>query len=479
MICHSQKILVPALLAFSIMRQLSVSMVNAFVMPSKSFISHQKKFALSMSIPTFVDTLTSGLASIARLPGGTTVDQQKAATPSLQLQELYDVENNRACRKVRECITELDLVVDKVIPAAPNGRVFTDSSYAHALPSGTEIPRLVVTEDNGSNKIILTGSDDILEYMAEKCRESTVVDQRDNDLQQQAIFYLRECGNIVANLLRTGRGQKVCDAALGANVPRATKPLVLYSYEGNQFCRLVREVLTELDLVYELRSAGKESPRRQELAQVANGSTQCPFLLDPNQNVAMLESADIIAYLYKTYAKWTPPNELLEWASDNILSAPFVPPVLVEIASWQAGSRNEDQLSYQQDMDKAKAEITALVKATPVVVYTYSLSPFCTEAKTLLDRLNVAYQEKSLGAEWIPGLIQEPQTRAALTEMTGQSSLPHIFVGGQSIGGLFSGTPGLIPALKEGTFLEMVQQAGGNKKQQVSSSSSAVSVEKD
>jgi hypothetical protein len=43
--------------------------------------------------------------------------------------------------------------------------------------------------------------------------------------------------------------------------------------------------------------------------------------------------------------------------------------------------------------------------------------------------------------------------------MTGQSSLPHIFVGGKPIGGLFSGEPGLIPALREGKFLEWVQEA--------------------
>ena len=75
-------------------------------------------------------------------------------------------------------------------------------------------------------------------------------------------------------------------------------PLVLYSYEGNQFCRLVREVLTELDLVYELRSCGKGSRRREELANLTGGSTQCPYLIDPNnEGVAMAESGDIVGAL--------------------------------------------------------------------------------------------------------------------------------------------------------------------------------------
>ena len=33
------------------------------------------------------------------------------------------------------------------------------------------------------------------------------------------------------------------------------------------------------------------------------------------------------------------------------------------------------------------------------------------------------------------------ETRAALLEMTGQSSLPHVFIDGQHVGGLFTGSP--------------------------------------
>lgn len=73
---------------------------------------------------------------------------------------------------------------------------------------------------------------------------------------------------------------------------------MLYSYEGNQFCRLVREVLSELDLPYELRSAGKGSTRRSELAEITGGSTQCPLLIDPNTDTKMAESKDIVKYLY-------------------------------------------------------------------------------------------------------------------------------------------------------------------------------------
>lgn len=65
----------------------------------------------------------------------------------------------------------------------------------------------------------------------------------------------------------------------------------------------------------------------------------------------------------------------------------------------------------------------------------------------------------SLGKEWIPGLIKDPAKRAALLEITGQSSLPNIFIGGTSIGGLFSGSPGLVPALERGQLMKMIDDA--------------------
>jgi len=76
---------------------------------------------------------------------------------------------------------------------------------------------------------------------------------------------------------------------------------------------------------------------------------------------------------------------------------------------------------------------------------------FCIETKKkLLDNLDIDYKEISLGGKWIPGLIRQGQTlqkRAALLKMTGQLPLPNIFIGGKSIGSLFSGLLGLVPTL--------------------------------
>ena len=101
--------------------------------------------------------------------------------------------------------------------------------------------------------------------------------------------------------------------------PQPEKPLILYSYESSQFYRLIWEVLTELDVVHELRSVGKGLPQQEELASITGGYSQCPYLMDQNTGVNMPESRDIIEYLYSNYALWAPPSKLLRSASSVVM----------------------------------------------------------------------------------------------------------------------------------------------------------------
>ena len=115
---------------------------------------------------------------------------------------------------------------------------------------------------------------------------------------------------------------------------------------------------------------------------------------------------------------------------------------------------------------------------SPVVVFTYELSPFCLEATNLLAGLDYVeaaggFVEVSLGKEWAPGFIDDdgPASgavkRGVLLDMTGQSSLPHVFVGGRSVGGLFSGgadgASGLVPSLEAGDFKRLVEEASAKR----------------
>lgn len=355
---------------------------------------------------------------------------------------LYDLEGNRNCRVIREVISELDLVVT-IVPRPKYNVQNNTKNKSKTKDNGVVVedlvPQLEVKRKKKGDSMVLNGNDVIKDYLYSRYTGPGFVEPVDDS-------------NIVTDLLpsilRLGRGKKLSCAVSGLR-PRPKSPIVLYSYEGNQFCRLVREVLSELGISYELRSAGKGSPRRDEL-MIVSGATQCPYLVDPNTGTKMGESKEIIKYLYQTYALFVPPNEALQLVSTFVM--PLLKPFFAILAPLQAGEYDKGQI---------RQEIEEELQSSPVVIYTYKLSPFCIEALDVLKNIGIDYKEVSLGFEWVPGLIAKggAAKRAELGRMTGQTSLPHIFVGGQSIGGLFSGKPGLIPSLEKGSFTRMLKES--------------------
>jgi glutaredoxin-related protein len=110
-----------------------------------------------------------------------------------------------------------------------------------------------------------------------------------------------------------------------------------------------------------------------------------------------------------------------------------------------------------EDFVAAKKEIEETIANNHVVVYTYGLSPFSTQAMALLrDAGCIDAEQVELGSEWFLLGKEASTTRAALLEMTGQSSLPHVFIGGKHIGGIFSGEPGLAALQESGKLQEML-----------------------
>ncbi|MGM7369167.1 glutathione S-transferase N-terminal domain-containing protein, partial [Acinetobacter baumannii] len=88
------------------------------------------------------------------------------------------------------------------------------------------------------------------------------------------------------------------------------------------YSRVVRSVLSELELPYILHSVAKErwqdmgpailrlkpgkyeplkEGKREKLLPVMQGKMQVPYLEDPNTGVKMFESAEIVKYLKKQY----------------------------------------------------------------------------------------------------------------------------------------------------------------------------------
>jgi len=128
-------------------------------------------------------------------------------------------------------------------------------------------------------------------------------------------------------------------------------------------------------------------------------------------------------------------------------------PIMSPLSKIQAG---------QYDAAATESKIEQEVSANPVVIYSYSLSPFCTKAVDVLKEAGANPKVVELGAEWIPGLIsaEGAAIRAQLGSMTGRTSMPHIFIGGESIGGLCDGTPGLLPLRDQSLLKERLQKAG-------------------
>jgi len=90
------------------------------------------------------------------------------------------------------------------------------------------------------------------------------------------------------------------------------------------------------------------------------------------------------------------------------------------------------------DKESIVQEINDTVQSkNKAVIYTYSLSPFSSEAVNILQGSGYEFTQIELGAEWFLLGAKESVTRVALSEYVegGATSLPKIFVGGECIGG--------------------------------------------
>ncbi|MEJ2898877.1 glutathione S-transferase N-terminal domain-containing protein [Acinetobacter sp. NS-4] len=81
------------------------------------------------------------------------------------------------------------------------------------------------------------------------------------------------------------------------------KSLKLYEFEGSPFCRRVREVLTLLNLDYEVYPCPKGGQKYRKIVKEKGGKRRFPFFIDENTGTEIYESQAIIDYLFKHYGK--------------------------------------------------------------------------------------------------------------------------------------------------------------------------------
>jgi len=239
------------------------------------------------------EVASSGLASIARMPYGTSVRQDLldiAPRPAnLAPLVLYEFEACPFCRRVRETLSELDLVAE-VRPCPKESVVHR----AEVLKMGgrEQFPFLVdPNTPDGCEGMYESG--DIVEYLYA---------QYGGGKENVPPGFLQSTllTGWMPTLLRAGRGM----TRHGTRAPSdPALKLELWNYEGNQFARLVREALCELELPYVLKNAGKGSPRRAELVELTGGSTTIPYLVDLNgAGKRIQDSEEAVRYLFDMYS---------------------------------------------------------------------------------------------------------------------------------------------------------------------------------
>jgi glutaredoxin-related protein len=94
-------------------------------------------------------------------------------------------------------------------------------------------------------------------------------------------------------------------------------------------------------------------------------------------------------------------------------------------------------LGSSVDPTEVSKEIDTEIKSNPIVIYTYGLSPFSTEALAVLDKTGYGYQKIEVGAEWFLLNGKDSVKRVLLSDFVdnGATSLPKVFVGGKCVGG--------------------------------------------
>ena len=119
-------------------------------------------------------------------------------------------------------------------------------------------------------------------------------------------------------------------------------------------------------------------------------------------------------------------------------------------------------LGFNVDELEVSQEIAAEVKSSPVVIYTYGLSPFSVEATAILDATGCDYNKIEVGAEWFLLDGKDSVKRVLLSEFVdnGATSLPKVFVNGECIGGCAE----LAESVSSGKFDALMKSKGQPKK---------------
>jgi glutathione S-transferase len=201
--------------------------------------------------------------------------------PAIPL-ELYEYEACPFCRKVREAVSMLDIDVI-VYPCPRDGARYRGN--VTSMGGKSQFPYLV----DPNTKFESYESDRIIRYLFQTYGDGIIP-------LPLTLGPLTTSSAALVSAIRVGKGRQA-----KPDLPPAPElPLEFWSYEASPFCRVVREMLCELELAHKVITVARGSSKREALVALA-GKMQVPYLVDPNTGTAMFESSDINAYLLSTY----------------------------------------------------------------------------------------------------------------------------------------------------------------------------------
>lgn len=176
--------------------------------------------------------------------------------------------------------------------------------------------------------------------------------------------------NLLALTVRGGRGAMTLRPARR----RPEKLLKLYDMEASPYCRLVREVLTELDLDVLILPCPAGGTRYRLEAERIGGKQQFPLLIDDNTGTVLYESAEIAEYLARTYEGRV--RGTRDLARRLAVGSSFVASGLLLRPSGISGLKVRPSTAPEQ----------------PLVLYSFEGSPYSKRVRARLTELELAYE---------------------------------------------------------------------------------------
>ena len=221
--------------------------------------------------------------------------------------KLYEFEGSPFCRRVREVITLLNLDVE-IYPCPKGGQKYRQT----VKEKGGKLQFPFLIDENTNDQ--LYESQKIIDHLFKYYGKTGKTPKKFS--RYPKLPYI----SVLATMVNAARGVWVDKKVIQRAAPEQL--LELWSFEASPYTRLVREVLTELELPYILHNVPKERwqdmgpsvlrfkpgqyiplphGKREKIVEIMGRDIQVPYLIDPNTGVKMFESAQIIDYLKQQY----------------------------------------------------------------------------------------------------------------------------------------------------------------------------------